>query len=141
MIETILFTHSLLIKVFLAFLILGLFIPKVTSSSTLKFRKASLIYTMIFQAFMTMIAFSGIVALIVGDLPFGISTMIMIVVFTVMMTLEIVKFKKIKKANLEDESIFATMRSNFIKIGIINIIILVLIVLLMILKSKGVIAI
>ncbi len=141
MIETMLLTHSILIKALLAFLVLGLFIPKATASNPLKFRKASLIYTMIFQALMTMIAFAGVVALIVGDLPFGISTIIMIVVFALMMALEIVKFKKIKKANLKDESTFATMRSSFIKTGIINIIILVLIVVLMILKAKGIVAI
>ena len=141
MIETMLLTHSILIKALLAFLVLGLFIPKATASNPLKFRKASLIYTMIFQAFMTMIAFAGVVALVAGDLPFGISTIIMIVVFAIMMALEIVKFKKIKKANLEDESIFANMRSSFVKTGIINIVILVLIVVLMILKAKGIVAI
>ncbi len=141
MIETMLLTHSILIKALLAFLVLGFFIPKATASNPLKFRKASLIYTMIFQAFMTMIAFAGVVALVAGDLPFGISTIIMIVVFAIMMALEIVKFKKIKKANLEDESIFANMRSSFVKTGIINIVILVLIVVLMILKAKGIVAI
>ena len=141
MIETMLFIHSILVKVLLAFLVLGLFIPKATVSSPLKFRKASLIYTMIFQALMTMIAFAGLVALIVGGLPFGVTTIIMIVVFALMMALEIVKFKKIKKANLEDKSTFATMSSSFIKTGVINIIILVLMVVLMILRAKGVIAI
>ena len=141
MIETMLLTHSILIKALLAFLVLGLFIPKTTASTPLKFRKASLIYTMIFQAFMTMIAFAGLVALVAGDLPFGINTIIMIVVFAIMMALEIVKFKKIKKGDLEDESTFAMLRSSFVKTGIINIIILVLIVVLMILKAKGVVAI
>ena len=141
MIETILLTHSILVKVLLAFLVLGLFIPKVTASNPLKFKKASFIYTMIFQALMTMIAFAGVVALITGDLPFGISTIIMILVFAIMMALEIVKFKKIKKANLEDESTFAILRSSFLKTGIINIVILVIMVVLMILKAKGVVAI
>ena len=141
MIETMLLIHSILIKAFLAFLVLGLFIPKATASNPLKFRKASFIYTMIFQTFMTMIAFAGVVALVAGDLPFGISTIIMIVVFAIMMTLEIIKFKKIKKAKLEDESTFATMRSSFIKIDIVNIVIVIIMVVLMILKAKGVIAI
>ncbi len=141
MIETMLLTHSILIKALLAFLVLGLFIPKATASNPLKFKKASFIYTMIFQAFMTMIAFAGIVALVAGELPFGISTIIMIAVFALMMALEIVKFKKIKKANLEEESIFAPLRSSFVKTGMMNIIILVLIVVLMILKAKGVVAI
>ena len=141
MIETMLLTHSILIKALLAFLVLGLFIPKSTASKPLKFKKASFIYTMIFQALMTMIVFAGIVALVVGDLPFGISTVIMIVVFALMMALEIVKFKKIKKGDLEDESTFAMLRSGFLKTGIINIVILVIMVVLMILRAKGVVAI
>ncbi len=141
MTETILLTHSILVKILLGFLVLGLFIPKMTASNPLKFKKASLVYTMLFQALMTMIAFAGVVALIVGKLPFGISTVIMIVVFALMMALEIMKYKKIKKANLKDESTFASMRSNFIKTDIINIVILVIMVVLMVLRAKGVIAI
>jgi len=133
MIETMLMTHSILIKAFLAFLVLGLFIPKMTANDPLKFKKASLIYTMTFQALMSMIVFVGIIALVAGELPFGLSTIIMIVVFALMMALEIVKYKKIKKGNIEN--------AGFVKTGIINILILVAIVVLMILKAKGVVAI
>ena len=140
MLETMLMTHSILIKAFLGFLVLGLFIPKSTAKNSLKFKKASFIYTMIFQALMTMIVFVGIIALVQGDLPFGLSTIIMVVVFAIMMALEIVKYKKIKKGNLEDEATFATLRTGFLKTGIINIVILIAIVVLMILKAKGVVA-
>ena len=136
-----LMTHSILIKAFLGFLVLGLFIPKMTASNPLKFKKASFIYTMVFQALMTMIVFVGIVALVQGDLPFGVSTIIMVIVFAIMMALEIVKYKKIKKGDLEDESSLTNLRSGFMKTGIINIIILVAIVVLMILKAKGIVAI
>jgi len=141
MIETMLMTHSILIKAFLAFLVLGLFVPKMTANNPLKFKKASFLYTMIFQALMTMIVFVGIVALVAGDLPFGLSTIIMIIVFAIMMALEIVKYKKIKKGNLEDASTFTMLRSGFLKTGIINIVILVAMVVLMVLKAKGVVAI
>jgi hypothetical protein len=133
MIETMLMTHSLLIKAFLAFLVLGLFIPKMTANDPLKFKKASFIYTMVFQALMTMIVLAGIVALVAGDLPFGVSTIIMVIVFAIMMALEIVKYKKIKKGAVED--------SGFIKTSIINILILVAMVVLMILNAKGVVTI
>ena len=133
MIETMLMTHSLLIKAFLAFLVLGLFIPKMTANDPLKFKKASFIYTMVFQALMTMIVLAGIVALVAGDLPFGVSTIIMVIVFAIMMALEIVKYKKIKKGAVEN--------SGFFKTGIINILILVAMVVLMILNAKGVVTI
>ncbi len=128
-----LMTHSILIKAFLGFLVLGLFIPKMTADDPLKFKKASFIYTMIFQALISMIALAGIVALVAGDLPFGITTIIMITIFAIMMALEIVKYKKIKKGNIES--------AGFIKTSIINIVILVSIVVLMILRAKGVVAI
>lgn len=128
-----LMTHSILIKAFLGFLVLGLFIPKMTADDPLKFKKASFIYTMIFQALITMIALSGIVALVAGNLQFGITTIIMITIFAIMMALEIVKYKKIKKGNIES--------AGFIKTSIINIVILVSIVVLMILRAKGVVAI
>ena len=141
MIETMLMTHSLLIKTFLAFLILGLFIPKMTANNPLKFKKASFIYTMVFQALMSMIVLAGVVALVAGGLSFGISTIIMIIIFAIMMTLEILKYKKIKKGNLNDETTFGILRSNFLKTSIINILILVAMVILMILNSKGIVTI
>jgi hypothetical protein len=135
MIETMLMTHSTLIKAFLAFLILGLFIPKMTANDPLKFKKASFLYTMIFQAIITMIVFSGIVALVVAEMDFGMSIIIMIAVFAVMMGIEISKYKKIKKADLEDEATFTMIQTGFTKASVLNLIVLVGITVFMIVKS------
>jgi hypothetical protein len=135
MIETMLMTHSTLIKAFLAFLILGLFIPKMTANDPLKFKKASFLYTMIFQAIITMIVFSGIVALVVAEMDFGMSIIIMIAVFAVMMGIEISKYKKIKKADLEDEATFSMISAGFTKASVLNLIVLVGITVFMIVKS------
>lgn len=139
MIETMLMTHSILVKAFLAFLVIGLFLPTM-AKAPLKFKKASFIFTMIFQALMTMIVFVGIISLVSGDMDFTPSTIIMVIVFAVMMGLEITKYKRIKKGDLEDESTFKTLRSSFMKTTIINILILVAMVVLMVLKSKGILA-
>jgi len=66
MIEEMLAAHSILVKAFLGFLVGGLFIPMMTAKNPLGFKKSSFIYTMIFQAIATMIAFSGIVAVFTG---------------------------------------------------------------------------
>jgi len=139
MLEEMLMTHSILVKVMLGFLVLGLFIPMM-KKEPLGFKKASFIYTMVFQAIMTMIVFAGIIALVVGEMDFTLSTIIMVVVFAIMMGLEIVKHKRIKKGDLEDEATFKMLRAGFVKTGIINIIILVAMVVLMILKAKGVVS-
>ncbi len=139
MIETMLMTHSILVKAFLGFLVLGLFLPTM-AKSPLGFKKASFIFTMVFQALITMIAFVGLIALIVGEIDFTFSTILMVVVFALMMVLEITKHKRIKKSNTEDEATLKSLRSSFLKINIINILILVAMVVFMILKAKGIIS-
>ena len=67
MIEQILATHSILVKIFLGFLVLGIAIPFMTAKKPLGFRKASFIYTMIFQAIATMIAFTGLIGMVIGE--------------------------------------------------------------------------
>jgi len=139
MLETMLMTHSILIKAFLGFLVLGLFLPFV-AKSPLGFKKASFIFTMVFQALITMIAFAGMIALVSGNMDFTLSIIIMVIVFAIMMVLEITKHKRIKKADTQDEATLKALRAGFIKTNIINIVILVAMVVLMILKAKGVVS-
>ncbi len=133
--------HSILVKIFLGFLVAGLFIPSMTAKKPLKFRKASFIYTMIFQAIATMIAFTGIVALFTGDLPFGIATIIMSVVWGLMMFIEIKKYKLIKVAKIENPETHKVLKSGFLKISIVQILLVAALVVMMILKAKGILAI
>jgi hypothetical protein len=133
--------HSLLVKVFLAFLVLGLIIPFMTAKNPLGFRKGSFIYTMIFQAIATMIAFSGLVAVFTGDLGLSTTTIIMIAVWAVMMYIEIKKYKAIKLANINNPDIHKMLKAAFIRISIIQIFLVAIMVVLMILKVKGVVSI
>jgi hypothetical protein len=139
MLEEMLMTHSVLVKAMLGFLVIGLSVPMM-KKEPLGFRKASFIYTMVFQALMTMIAFAGVIALVMGNLDFGVAIILMLVVFVLMMGLEIVKYKRIKKGNLNDEATFKMLRAGFVKTGIVNIVILVALVVLMVLRAKGVVS-
>ena len=134
MLAEMLLTHSILIYTFIGFLVLGFLIP-VMKKEALAFKKASFLYTMIFQAIITMIVFSGIVVLVVGDFDFGMTIIIMIAVFAVMMGIEISKYKRIKKADLEDEATFTMIRSGFTKASILNLVVLVGITIFMIVKA------
>ncbi len=131
--------HSILVKAFLGFLVLGLFIPFM-AKKPIGFKKASFIYTMVFQAIITMIAFAGIVAIFTGNLPWGIDVMIMIVVWAVMMYIEIKKHKLIKIANLDNVDTFKIIKGAFWKISILQILLVTIMVVLMILKVKGIVA-
>lgn len=131
--------HSLLVKVFLGFLVGGLAIPFMTAKNPLGFKKASFIYTMVFQAIATMIAFAGFVAVFTGDLGWSVTTIIMMVVWGLMMFIEIKKYKLIKVAHLENEQTFKVLKSAFVKISLVQVLLVVIMVVLMILKAKGVV--
>ena len=141
MLEQMLATHSILVKIFLGFLVAGLFIPMMTAKKPLGFRKASFIYTMIFQAIATMIAFSGLVAMMTGEMSLSIAIIIMIVLFAVMMYLEIKKYKLIKIAKIENPETHRMLKGGFLKISVVQILLVVVMVVLMVLKVKGIVAI
>jgi len=140
MIEEMLAAHSILVKAFLGFLVGGLLIPMMTAKNPLGFKKSSFIYTMIFQAIATMIAFSGIVAVFTGDLGWSLSTIIMMVVWAVLMYIEIKKYKLIKIANLENPETHKLLKSAFLKISSVQILLVAVMVVLMVLKAKGIVA-
>lgn len=137
MIETMLFTHSILVKVFLAFLVGGIFIPMMTSKNPQGLKKASLFYTFIFQAIATMIAFAGLILMMVGHYPLSIGVMVMIAVWGLMMYIEIRKYKLIKIANLENPTTYTLIKGAFIKISVVQILLVAGMVVLMVLKAKG----
>ena len=131
--------HSILIKVFLGFLVGGLAIPFMTAKNPLGFRKGSFIYTMIFQGIITMVAFAGIVALFTGDLGWSTTSIIMMAVWAVMMYIEIKKYKAIKLANITNPETHKVLKSAFVKISIVQILLVVIMTVLMILKAKGIV--
>ena len=141
MVEQIIAMHSILVKIFLAFLIAGLFIPMVTAKHPLKFRKASFIYTMIFQAIASMIAFSGLVAMVMGKYGFTVSTILMILIWAAMMYIEIKKYRVIKFANVEDPAKHTLLKSLFYKISAVQVFLVAIMIVLMVFKAKGLIAI
>jgi hypothetical protein len=130
-------THNLLVYIFLGFLLGGIFVPFIVSTDILKFKKVSFIYTMIFQAIITMIAFAGIVAVFTGDLGWSITTIMMMALWVSMMYIEIQKHKAIKGANLKSPETFKVIKSAFIKISFVQISLIVVMIALMMLKSQG----
>lgn len=140
MIETILLTHSLLTKLFLGFLVGGLLMPMMTAKNPQSLKKVSLTYTAIFQGIITMIAFAGLVAMVVGEYPMSLAIILMIIIWAVMMYIEIRKHKLVKIANLENPVTYKLIRGAFVKVGIVQILLVAAMVVLMVLRAKGVIS-
>ena len=141
MVEQIIASHSILVKVFLGFLAAGLFIPMMTAKKPLGFRKASFIYTMIFQAIATMIAFTGLIAMVMGEFGFTLSTIIMIVIWAALMYIEIKKYKLIKIAKIENPDTHKLLKGAFLKISAVHILLVAVMVVLMVFRAKGILAI
>ncbi len=140
MVEEILFAHSVLVKVFLIFVLAGVaLVVPLYKDKPLAFRKASFIYTMTFQAIATMVAFTGVVAIFAGDLGWSPSTIIMIAVWASLMYIEIKKYKLIKKNNVQNQSAFDLMKSLFVKIGLLQLLLIAVVVALKIVEAKGLI--
>lgn len=136
-IAQIIMVHSLLIQLFLGFLVVGIIVPLMTAKNPQGFKKAAFIYTMIFQAIATMVAFSGVVAVFAGDLGWEGTTIVMGLIWAVMMYIEIKKHKAIKLANLEKTETFTLLKSAFTKLSVVQILLVVLMFALMMLKSNG----
>ncbi len=129
--------HGMLVKLFLGFLVAGIaiaFIPKQIE----KLKKMSFIYTMIFQLIATLVLITGLYALYLTNWHIGITEIIMIVVWALMMFIEIKKHKAIKMSTDEE---FRSAKSGFLKVSIIQILLIALTVALMVMKAKGVVAI
>jgi len=140
MLEEIIASHSILVKIFLAFLVGGLLIPVVTAKKPLSFRKASFIYTMIFRAIATMVAFTGLVAMVMGEYGFTLSIIMMIVIWGALMYIEIRKYKLVKIAKIENQETHDLLKGAFLQISGLQILLVSIMVLLMVLKAKGIIA-
>jgi len=129
--------HSMLVKLFLGFILAGFavaFVPK----SIDRLKKASFIYTMIFQLIATAILATGIYAIVAFDVPFGLSEIIMSIVWAIMMFVEIKKHKYIKNSAYDDLSL---AKKKFLSTSIIELLLTAAVVVMMILKAKGVLAI
>ena len=134
-------THSIIVKIFLGFLVAGLLIPKMTAKKPLGFRKASFIYTMVFQAIATMIAFTGLIALVSGELPFSFAIILMTAIWAAMMFIEIKKYKLIKMAKLTNPETHKVLQGGFLMISLLQILLVAIMVVLMVLKAKGIVSI
>jgi hypothetical protein len=137
MLEEMILSHSILIKVFLGFLVGGLVIPLMTANNPQGFKKSAFIYTLIFQALATMAAFTGLVAMVVGEFGMNLGIILMIVIWIILMYIEIRKHKLIKIANLENENTFRLLKGAFWKISILQILLVAIMVILKVMEVKG----
>jgi heme/copper-type cytochrome/quinol oxidase subunit 2 len=129
--------HSILIKAMLGLLIVGMIIPFLSSDCAKSIRRAR-IYMFFSHGLLSMIAFSGLTALIFAHMSLTADMMIMIVLFFVMIMVEVVKYKKIQKGVLDKESCNKNARINSLVFGFINVAIIAGMVVYMVMQKNAV---
>jgi len=93
--------HSVLIKAMLGVLLIGMIIPFLTTECS-KTVKRMRVYMFVSHGLITMIAFTGLIALVFVKMDLSINIIVMIVAFLVMIMVEVLKYKKVLKAGSSD---------------------------------------
>ena len=129
--------HSILIKAMLGLLLMGIIIPFLSSDCAKSIRRAR-IYMFFSHGLLSMIAFSGLTALIFAHISLTKDMMVMILLFFVMIMLEVLKYKKIQKGVLNKESCNKKARVNSVIFGLINMAIIAGMVVYMVTQKNAV---
>jgi|GEM_PF-2639577 len=129
--------HSVLIKIMLAVLVVGLIIPFL-SSDCAKTVKRTRIYMFVSHGTLSMIAFSGLIAFVFADISMSLSIGMMIVAFFAMIMLEVVKYKKILKGASNPENCLKKSRITAFLFTVVNIAIIAGMVVYMVIQKNAV---
>jgi hypothetical protein len=135
--EEMILYHSFLIKAMLGLLVIGIIIPFLSSDCAKSIRRAR-IYMFFSHGLLSMIAFSGIIALIFAHMSLTADMMIMIVLFFVMIMVEVFKYKKILKGVVDKESCNKKARIYSLVFSLINMAIIAVMVVYMVAQKNAV---
>ncbi len=136
MVEETLLYHAVTIKIFLAILFINLLIPIITKSERAREVKWTRISFFFFSGLLTMIAFSGVILMMVLEMPWNLSMTIMLIAFVLLTILEIARSRTLHKIWMLSES-GASISWKFV---LLEIVIVAMMVILMIMEKKGAIS-
>lgn len=128
--------HSILIKIMLGVILVGMvmpFIGKMCPATVKRMR----IYMFVSHGLLTMIAFTGLVALVFAKISLTISIIVMIVAFFVLIGVEVIKYRKMLNTRNNKESCAKDMRVLAIQYGLIEIVVLMSLVVYKIMEAKS----
>ena len=136
MVEETLLYHAVTIKIFLAMLFINLLIPVITKSQRAREIKWTRVSFFFFSGLLTMIAFSGVILMMLLEIPWNLSMTIMLIAFIVLTILEISRSRALHKVWTVSES-GASISWKFI---LLEIVVVTIMVILMIMERKGAIS-
>ena len=133
--EEMILYHAVLLKAMLGVLVVGMIIPFLTSECS-KTIKRMRIYMFVSHGLITMIAFTGLIALVFAKMDLSMEIIVMIVAFLAMIMIEVLKYKKILKAGTT-EGCTKKARTTAIMFTLLNIAIIAGLVVYKIIEAKS----
>lgn len=112
--------HAILIKIMLGLVLIGMIIPfmeKVCSKTIRRMR----IYMFFSHGLLSMIAFTGMIALVFAQMPLNLSMIFMIVAFFALISVAIIKYRKMLNTRNKKEICKRDMRVLAVQYGLIEI--------------------
>ncbi|MCK5855594.1 MAG: hypothetical protein KAG56_10260 [Sulfurovaceae bacterium] len=128
--------HSLLIKMMLGLVLIGMIIPflgKLCGTTIKRMR----IYMFVSHGLLSMIAFTGMIALVFAQIPLNLSMILMIVAFFALIAVAIIKYRKMLNTRIKKETCARDMRVLSIQYGVIEIAIIMSLVISKIMEYKS----
>ncbi len=133
MVEETLFYHSITIKIFLVMLVINLFIPAITQSTRAIEIKSTRVSFFLFSGLLAMVAFTGMIAMMLMEMSFNLTIIIMVVALILLTLLEVYRSRELHKLWTVSESGVSTSW----KFVLLEIVVVAIMVALMIMEKKG----
>ena len=124
MLEEILWYHTATINLFLLTIIISLILPTLYYNRAYILVKWSKIYSFVYYGLISMVAFDGMIMLIVAKRDMGINIILMIIAFIVLIMLEIYKSIELKKYIQSIDTFEARFRKVFVFVASFEILII-----------------
>ena len=128
--------HSVLIKIVLGLVVVGMLIPFLGKSCS-KTIKRMRIYMFASHGLLTMVAFTGVIALVFAKMSLNMSMILMIIAFFALIAIEVIKYRKMLNTRMKKESCVKDMRFMSLLFGVIEIVIIMSLVILKIMEYKS----
>jgi hypothetical protein len=136
MVEETLLYHAVMIKIFLSMLFISLLVPSLFRRDRVKEIIVTRITFFLFSALLSMVAFTGMILYMLGELPWNHGIDLMIAVLFLLSGVEIARSKKLKGLWLLGQSGAASSW----KYVLLEIAVTIAMVIIMVLEKKGAIS-
>jgi hypothetical protein len=132
--------HSFLIKMMLGIFLVGMIIPFIGKMCSRTIKRMR-IYMFVSHGMLSMIAFTGLIALVFAKMSLNVSMVFMIIAFFVLIGLEVISYRKMLRTRENKEECQKEMKSIAVVYGLIKMAVVMSLVISKIMEYKSAVSI